>query len=378
MTLVNFNNATFNGRDNRIIACGTDPNDSWIDTFGVDSVSDDPRGIIQFGGNTWGYDFSYLAIGQTLGFRIIHNGTTLYFYTKIHNTTDPLPTDLSQWRYWYSRAWDLNTYPLSKKSTANPNLAELTGLFQLGGSNFADGTTDTCQSGIYDLANTRLVINGEVVYGGEYLANPAQATSDKYGLVKIDNNTIKTTQTGKIYVDSSVVVPANMVTTDTEQTITGAKTFEGAIRTDNIYNTNASRYLSCNKGTGEVTIGSGTNNNVRLSGRPIIDLSTSYVLDIKGKVYKAGATTETLSVIEYDSRNKVLKIGNTDSLVRNGNNEPFLTTGNFATAAPTGALKYWTGTEAAYTELDTKDADTLYRTTDTNKVYLGTIQLGGA
>lgn len=40
-------------------------------------------------------------------------------------------------------------------------------------------------------------------------------------------------------------------------------------------------------------------------------------------------------------------------------------------------LKYWTGTEAAYTELGTKDADTLYRTTDTNKVYLGTIQIGG-
>lgn len=44
---------------------------------------------------------------------------------------------------------------------------------------------------------------------------------------------------------------------------------------------------------------------------------------------------------------------------------------------PTKGLKYWTGTEAAYTELGTKDADTLYRTTDTNKVYLGTIQIGG-
>lgn len=45
--------------------------------------------------------------------------------------------------------------------------------------------------------------------------------------------------------------------------------------------------------------------------------------------------------------------------------------------AETGNLKYWTGTEADYTGLATKDADTLYRTTDTNKVYLGTIQIGG-
>lgn len=45
--------------------------------------------------------------------------------------------------------------------------------------------------------------------------------------------------------------------------------------------------------------------------------------------------------------------------------------------APTGNLKYWTGTESEYTGLATKNADTLYRTTDTNKVYLGTIQIGG-
>ena len=33
---------------------------------------------------------------------------------------------------------------------------------------------------------------------------------------------------------------------------------------------------------------------------------------------------------------------------------------------------------AFYTGIAAKDPDTLYRTTDTNKVYLGTIQLGGA
>ena len=288
MTLVNFNNATFNGRDNRIIACGTDPNDSWIDTFDVDSVTDDPRGIIQFGGNTWGYDFSHLAIGQKLGFRIIHDGTTLYFYTKIHNTTDPLPTDLSQWRSWYSRAWDLNTYPLSKKSAANPGLAELTGLFQLGGSNFADGTTDVCQSGIYDLANTRLVINGEVVYGGEYLANPAQATSDKYGLVKIDNNTIKTTPTGEIYVDSSVIVPNNIVTTNTEQTVDGNKHFN-LIGTDNLLDKNFSFYTLRFDGT---NIRLGDNRELILQLNPGSNIQT-----LRGSTY--GTVLDNSNLQDY-------------------------------------------------------------------------------
>lgn len=51
--------------------------------------------------------------------------------------------------------------------------------------------------------------------------------------------------------------------------------------------------------------------------------------------------------------------------------------GNIEDYVPTGTLRYWTGTEADYSALETKDADTLYRTTDTNKVFLGTIQLGG-
>lgn len=63
----------------------------------------------------------------------------------------------------------------------------------------------------------------------------------------------------------------------------------------------------------------------------------------------------------------------------NGGETPanMVTTENFLSVAPTGNLKYWTGTENDYTGLTTKDADTLYRTTDTNKVYLGTIQIGG-
>lgn len=43
----------------------------------------------------------------------------------------------------------------------------------------------------------------------------------------------------------------------------------------------------------------------------------------------------------------------------------------------TGNLKYWTGTSTEYEALSTKDADTMYRLTDTNEVYLGSIKLTG-
>lgn len=52
-----------------------------------------------------------------------------------------------------------------------------------------------------------------------------------------------------------------------------------------------------------------------------------------------------------------------------------VSTSNISTLVPTGSLKYWTGTEADYTAIATKNANTLYRLTDTNTVYLGTIQL---
>ena len=51
--------------------------------------------------------------------------------------------------------------------------------------------------------------------------------------------------------------------------------------------------------------------------------------------------------------------------------------GNIGDYVPTGQLKYWTGTEANYTAIEAKNADTLYKLTDTNKVYLGTIPLAG-
>lgn len=60
-----------------------------------------------------------------------------------------------------------------------------------------------------------------------------------------------------------------------------------------------------------------------------------------------------------------------------GNWASLANSNNISSLVPTGSLKYWAGVETDYTAIETKDADTLYRTTDTNKVFLGTIQIGG-
>lgn len=94
---------------------------------------------------------------------------------------------------------------------------------------------------------------------------------------------------------------------------------------------------------------------------------------------------------EQGQKGKIVADFNIDKYVKAGNNITIDKTATGITInstgggiteipqanAPTGALKYWTGAETAYTAIETKDADTLYRTTDTNKVYLGTIQIGG-
>lgn len=151
--------------------------------------------------------------------------------------------------------------------------------------------------------------------------------------------------TGKVTLSSTV--PTNMVTTDTTQTITGSKTFNNL--------------LVDATGTGQRNV-LRANISTSSSGTAIKNILTCNTdLDSYANTLSIGSSFDTI------------KIGKTNTTITDGNNNKFLTLVNI----PTGTLKYWTGTEAAYTELGTKDPDTLYRTTDTNKVFLGTIQLGG-
>lgn len=132
------------------------------------------------------------------------------------------------------------------------------------------------------------------------------------------------------------VAPSNMVTTNTEQFITGRKII----------------------------------NDLRVSGaggikddRGVPFIQTSQINNIWNWVLGSNDSTYFKDI--YVRRNTSGEYINIDS----GNISDYLTT---------GGLKYWTGTESDYIAIETKDVNTLYRTTDTNKVYLGSIALGGS
>lgn len=172
--------------------------------------------------------------------------------------------------------------------------------------------------------------------------------------VYLNGNNVKSIDYASYYkIDISNPTPSNMVTTDTTQTITGTKTFVGG-------------------------------SPLRLKNTSINKIATPFRLwensiygdkILLGDCPDEGASTSGLPVaITVPASDKTIyKAANHDLSTF----VPVLDKENFSSVAPTGNLKYWTGTEAAYTGLTTKDADTLYRTTDTNKVYLGTIQIGG-
>ena len=156
----------------------------------------------------------------------------------------------------------------------------------------------------------------------------------------------------------AATAPTNMVTTDTNQIISGVKDFSASFKT--------SKGISLR--------GSITARDSQDGINPTI---------IK---YKNGAGNIILGEIEQYTHSSMMKNVGIEIRQNNTSNDaglyahkgtdvyPLFDSSNI----PTGALKYWTGTETEYTGIGTKDPDTLYRTTDTNKVYLGTIQLGGA
>lgn len=162
----------------------------------------------------------------------------------------------------------------------------------------------------------------------------------------VDGTTITYTD-GKLKASGSSA-PSNMMTTDTSQTITVAKTFKNLIIDASALNQQtALRAIICTSST----------------GRMICNVLHFYTnSDTYATTLSIGSSFETI------------RIGDRNATITDANGNEFLTSANI----PTGTLKYWTGTETDYTGLEAKNADTLYRTTDTNKVYLGTIQLGGS
>ena len=179
--------------------------------------------------------------------------------------------------------------------------------------------------------------------------------------LNIDNSTIKVNDSGQLYANVNSA-PTNMVTTDTNQTITGEKTFNN-LRIASDLNTTKLTFMTNSDGSTYIStplqVSEGSTRTITVGS------NSNYELSLRGTSITNGYSKKFLVQGSVTS--------GSNNLVINETTDGIQITSNI----PTGALKYWTGTEAEYTALETKDADTLYRTTDTNKVYLGTIQLGG-
>jgi hypothetical protein len=207
--------------------------------------------------------------------------------------------------------------------------------------------------------NKRLLTEGET-----YTLPPA--TADTLGGIKVGEN-LTITEDGVL--NATGTTPSNMVTTDTAQTITGQKVFRNSFVTSDGTATTGNRVLINNNRIDLI-------NNVGVAAK--IDTEG---IDLRGGINSSGLSLQSSSqLVSFGQTNTPMRIY-ASQLERysnaNDNGAIILDAKNFSTVAPTGNLKYWTGTETAYTEIATKNADTLYRTTDTNKVYLGTIQIGG-
>ena len=192
------------------------------------------------------------------------------------------------------------------------------------------------------------------------------ATVDTLGGIKVGDN-LSITEDGVLNATGSA--PSNMVTTDTAQTITGQKVFKNSFVTSDGTATTGNRVLI---------------NNARIdliNNSGVAAIIDPEGIDLRGGINSSGLTIQSSSqLVTFGQNNTPMRIyANTLERYSNANDNGaiILDAKNFSSVAPTGNLKYWTGTETDYTAIATKNADTLYRTTDTNKVYLGTIQIGG-
>lgn len=94
--------------------------------------------------------------------------------------------------------------------------------------------------------------------------------------------------------------------------------------------------------------------------------------------YQDGTLEQRDGITIINVSSKQFRIGNSDTQLRlDSSDEIQAEVGLGVTKVVTTGLRYKTLTSTEYEALSTKDADTMYRLTDTNEVYLGTIPLTG-
>ena len=246
-------------------------------------------------------------------------------------------------------------------------------------------------------------INGQVltnfgndVYGWGTLPN---ATTESQGVVylstdedfqpdeegNVDDTTACTPQTVVNYVQS-VGLPIASTTT-----LGGIKVGDGLSITDD-------GVLSASGGGSELNHIQDTKLGVQIDdGNPIPQTGTYYYKNIElrsvssaslsgpsAQIYAYVNTYQDGTLEQTDNKTIInvssgqFWIGNSDTQLRLcSSDEIQAEVGLGVTKVVTTGLRYKTLTSTEYEALSTKDADTMYRLTDTNEVYLGTIPLTG-
>jgi hypothetical protein len=237
---------------------------------------------------------------------------------------------------------------------------------------------------------------GNDVYGWGTLPN---ATTESQGVVYLstdedfqpdeegnyDNATACTPQTVVDYVQS-VGLPIASTTT-----LGGIKVGDGLSITDD-------GVLSASGGGSELNHIQDTELGVQIDdGDPIPQTGTYYYKNIELRSVSSASTSDPSAQIEayvntyqdgtLEQRNQetIINVSSGQFSVGNSNTQLRLHSSDEIQAeidlgvpkVVTTGLRYKTLTSTEYEALSTKDADTMYRLTDTNEVYLGTIPLTG-
>ena len=267
-----------NGADCRYCQLFTDTN--YYARFWFDSYGGKLRAIV-FGGD--GVDLDDLALNADTNLSINQWYYVRFLITPTNITAYYKTSDAADWSQLQSINRTVNS------STFKPDLEGYPFTFYIGGTNAndSDGTGSIGTSAAaakYDLSESFVRID-DTVYPMLLGTNNAIANTEHVGLVQPDGSTITITNEGTI----SAVIPDNLVTTDTEQTITGTKTFEtnlvatqyNATTADQGYSLNGTRSLSLQTGVG-VVLGDQTQSlNIRAKDAPTLRDYTIDNLDHK-------------------------------------------------------------------------------------------------
>ena len=332
---------------------------------------------------TWGYTRSIkiycpdgLNIGNNLhitSLRLQNDNTFSTLYEFIIPLTSELITQLSKINV---ATYNISTNTEGETRTINP-VRDASGNIVFNGDTGGSITSNTLQLEISSQANNILEVETDGLYVPSQSYTLPVATTSTLGGVKPDGTSITITDDGVI--SSTGSTPSNMVTTDTEQTISGSKTFASDVVISSTNNKlilgtsdtiqSAVDGLELSSTTGNIILNSSTevvDDLVTTSGHRIANgsidnevrlgdsnaLTTIYSnSDIKAVI---NGSTETTITTDLDLQAVNEELANTTDEVQ------ALSTEFDTLKANVNNFKFWSGTQTAYNGIATKDPNTLY------------------